>query len=72
MSDDLTAIRKALRAAAAKRAKSDQLRREATEQSVAAIRAGLDAGLSATEIAHLVGMSRPALYELMHRHGIVR
>jgi hypothetical protein len=65
-------IRKALRAAAEKRAKADRSRAKATKATVAAVRAGLDAGLPATEVAQLVGMSRPALYELMKRHGIVR
>jgi transcriptional regulator of acetoin/glycerol metabolism len=72
MPDDLKQIRAGLRAAAAKRAKSDQLRRDATEQTVAAVRAARKAGLPATEIAELVGMSRVALYEMMERHGIVR
>jgi DNA-directed RNA polymerase specialized sigma subunit len=70
--NDPKAIRAALRAAAAKREKSDRLRAEATEQTVAAVQAGLGAGFTATEIANLVGMSRPALYELMDRHGIIR
>jgi transcriptional regulator of acetoin/glycerol metabolism len=72
MATDLKRIRAGLRAAAAKRAKSDQLRREATAQAVAAVRAARKAGLPATEIAELVGMSRVALYEMMERHGIVR
>ena len=72
MAEDLKQIRAALRAAAAKRAKSDRLRAEATEQTVAAVRAGLDGGLTAVEVARLVSMSRPALYELMERHGIAR
>jgi hypothetical protein len=72
MTDDLKQIRAALKAAAAKRAKSDQLRAEATEQTVAAVRAGLDGGLTATEVAELAGMSRPSLYELMERHGLIR
>jgi hypothetical protein len=65
-------IRKALRAAAEKRAKSDRVRAKATKATVAAVRAGLDGGLSVTDIAQLVGMSRAALYELMERHGIAR
>jgi hypothetical protein len=72
VTDDLKQIRAALKAAAAKRARSDRLRAEATGQTVAAVRAGRDAGLPATEIAQLAGMSRPALYEMMERHGIVR
>jgi DNA invertase Pin-like site-specific DNA recombinase len=72
MAENLKQIRAALQAAAAKRAKSDRLRAEATEQTVAAVRGGLAAGLPATEIARLVHMSRPALYELMERHSIRR
>ncbi len=65
-------VRKALRAAAEKRAKADRQRAKATKTTVAAVQAGLDAGLTATEIAQLAGMSRAALYELIQRHGIVR
>ena len=65
-------VRKALKAAAERRAKADRQRAKATKATVAAVRAGLDAGLTATEIAALAGMSRAALYELMQRHGIVR
>jgi DNA invertase Pin-like site-specific DNA recombinase len=72
MADDLKRVRTALKSAAAKRAKSDQLRHEATEQAVAAVRAAREAGVPATEIAALLGMSRVSLYELMNRHGIQR
>jgi DNA invertase Pin-like site-specific DNA recombinase len=64
--------RKALRAAAERRAKADRQRAKATKATVAAVQAGLDAGLTATEIAQLAGMSRAALYEVIQRHGIVR
>lgn len=65
-------VRKALRAAAERRAKADRQRAKATKATVAAVQAGLDAGLTATEIAQLAGMSRAALYELIQRHRIVR
>jgi DNA invertase Pin-like site-specific DNA recombinase len=61
---EAAAIRK-IRAAARKRAKADEAKREATAQLRAYIRDAREAGVSITRIASEAGLSRQGVYDLL-------
>jgi DNA invertase Pin-like site-specific DNA recombinase len=62
--NEAAAIRK-IRAAAGKRAKADQAKREATDELRAYIRDARKAGVSITRIAAEAGLSRQGVYDLL-------
>lgn len=61
---EATVIRK-IKAAARKRAKADEAKREATDQLRACIRDAREAGVSITRIASEAGLSRQGVYDLL-------
>jgi DNA invertase Pin-like site-specific DNA recombinase len=61
---EAVAIRK-LKAAARKRAKADEAKREATTELRAYIRDAREAGVSITRIASEAGLSRQGVYDLL-------
>jgi DNA invertase Pin-like site-specific DNA recombinase len=61
---EAAAIRK-IKAAARKRQKADEAKREATEQLRAYIRDAREAGVSITRIASEAGLSRQGVYDLL-------
>jgi DNA invertase Pin-like site-specific DNA recombinase len=61
---EAAAIRK-IKAAARKRQKADEAKREATEQLRAYIRDARKAGVSITRIASEAGLSRQGVYDLL-------
>jgi DNA invertase Pin-like site-specific DNA recombinase len=61
---EAAAVRK-IKAAARKRAKADEAKREATAELRAYIRDAREAGVSITRIASEAGLSRQGVYDLL-------